>query len=731
MAGRFLGLFIVLRGKKNKGPGAAPAEQPEEPEQIQTLQDDAAVEHTQEQQSSRGRFHRTLKMFRKFLRVQRRETGTSAAEGPAEPDSGLTEFQAEPDVSLDSAEHSQDSDTIMKEDIANGDKAVTEDVAMTNANTGETEATANPDTTPTPTLIEELVPEYFRDPCFSSQEQLSRLGSGLEASQDFVPPQAVITGAPQPLRPAHCGGKGSWGSCSLEERSKFPPGVLQVPAIVRNIHQRLLSHDTVDARLKIDIVRLAEEHPVDVVLTLLRCAPTCDRAAAMMWRAIASSRLTMEKVLPTLVRVMEDWPLSKMCTSDGDNQDVFALAATLVIWVIVQVPLYHETRIHSFYPLFTALLFHVVITTQQMPPEEVENFWRACQEENRLPCRPNRFAVQAMKALLYRLQCDQEVMDMERKCGWDTLLTAHTQHYAVGLLAREMRHVLTSMCSHVAYRLLLVLSCEKPRWDLPFLAFLVEVLECLDLSKCAHTVLKIMSSCLHSKCRERRRLALRGLEVLSKDPLMARPIRSVSRRLLELLGDADGQVVSMSLSLLKKMLQKKHLMISSTSASKLAEALLPLFDRDNSHLQLLSISLFCKVMELVVEEGKKPLKRIVSQSLLPLFLHCHEENQRVAEASMKTLYCAAGFLEKRDLQRVLKTEQPLKIDECLLLEDRRQASERMQWALRFLDSPQESLREAAFRIIGVAARYLSRKREELQFHSQAISVPRKDTSLSH
>ncbi|XP_064275301.1 maestro heat-like repeat-containing protein family member 6 [Passer domesticus] len=438
----------------------------------------------------------------------------------------------------------------------------------------------------------------------------------------------------------------------------------------------------------------------------------------MMWRAIASSRLTMEKVLPTLVRVMEDWPLSKMCTSDGDNQDVFALAATLVIWVIVQVPLYHETRIHSFYPLFTALLFHVVITTQQMPPEEVENFWRACQEENRLPCRPNRFAVQAMKALLYRLQCDQEVMDMERKCGWDTLLTAHTQHYAVGLLAREMRHVLTSMCSHVAYRLLLVLSCEKPRWDLPFLAFLVEVLECLDLSKCAHTVLKIMSSCLHSKCRERRRLALRGLVVLSKDPSMARPIRSVSRRLLELLGDADGQVVSMSLSLLKKMLQKKHLMISSTSAPKLAEALLPLFDRDNSHLQLLSISLFCKVMELVVEEGKKPLKRIVSQSLLPLFLHCHEENQRVAEASMKTLYCAAGFLEKTDLQRVLKIEQPLKIDECLLLEDRRQASERMQWALRFLDSPQESLREAAFRIIGMAARYLSRKREELQFHSQ-------------
>nr|XP_054509091.1 uncharacterized protein LOC129133391 [Agelaius phoeniceus] len=174
-----------------------------------------------------------------------------------------------------------------------------------------------------------------------------------------------------------------------------------------------------------------------------------------------------------------------------------------------------------------------------------------------------------------------------------------------------------------------------------------------------------MSSCLQSKCRERCRLALGGLVVLSKDPSMAKPLRSVSRSLLKLLGDADGEVVSMSLSLFKKMLQKKHLLISSISAPKLAEALLPLFDNDNSQVQVLSIYLFRKMMELVVDEGKKPLKTIVNQSLLPLFLHCHEENQHVAEASRETLHCAAGFLEKTDLQRVMKTEQPLKIDECL------------------------------------------------------------------
>ena len=41
-----------------------------------------------------------------------------------------------------------------------------------------------------------------------------------------------------------------------------------------------------------------------------------------------------------------------------------------------------------------------------------------------------------MKALLHCLQYDHEVMAMEHKGGWDMLLCADTQHYAVGLLAR-------------------------------------------------------------------------------------------------------------------------------------------------------------------------------------------------------------------------------------------------------------------------------------------------------
>ncbi|XP_068856120.1 maestro heat-like repeat-containing protein family member 7 [Aphelocoma coerulescens] len=674
MAGRFRGLFKVFRGKK--GPAAAPAQQPEELEQFQPQQDDAALDRTQEQDRAHGHFRRrTAQMFRKFIRIRRGKTSTTATEGTAEPDSGLTELQAEPGVSTDSPECSEDSDSPMNDHTAKTlmDVAGTEDMAITNTDTRETQGIANPDTTPTPTGIHAPELDFFEESAVSPQQQ--------------------------------------------------------VPAMVRNIHQRLGFHVTVDARLPINLLRLAEEHPADVVLTLLRCAPSCDRAATMMWRLIGLSASTLEKVLPTLLCVMEDWPLHSMSTSDGDDTPVLALAATLALWVIVQVPRCHEAMNLYSSRIFVALLSHVVITTQQTP-EEVDHFWRACREEHGLPTNPNRFAVQAMKALLCQLRCDNEVVAVERKRGWDTLLCADTQHYAVGLLAREMRQILMPLCSRITLHLLRLLSREEPRWDLPFLAFLVEVLECLDLRECGDSVLEMMSRYLLSECRQRCRLALRGLVVLSKDPAMARRMGSLSQRLVELLDDADGEVVRMSLSVFMNVLENKDILVSSTTAPKLAEALLPLFANDNSHVQLLSIHLFSKVMELVVEEGKKPLKTIVNQSLYPLLIYGDDENWRVAKASRETLICAAKFLKRTDLEQLLKKDQRLKFAECLLAADRSRAAERLHQALPFVGSPQESLREAAARFMATARVLLRGQKEELQVLSEALQALRRDDSPS-
>ncbi|XP_064291559.1 uncharacterized protein LOC135309340 [Passer domesticus] len=380
MAGRFLSLFKVFREEKNKGPGAAPGKRLEEPKHFQPLQDDASLDRTQEKEAAHGCFGRTLKIFPKFMRIQRRKTSTPAAEGPAEPDSGLTRLQAEPDVGLDLAEFSEDSETSvtqicvkalvmsMTEDVAitdtdhgetqgiantdtstdsaqrsedckavmtprdegaKADEAVTEDVAITTANTRETQGIQNSDTS---TDLAEC-PE-------DSEAAMNPRDHGAKDDEAVTEDEAITTansGETQeipntdtmPTPPVIC----------TPTKNVFQESAVctreQVPAMVKNIHQSLMSHVTVDARLQSDIVRLAEEHPADVALTLLHCAPTCDRAAAMMWRAIGSSRPAMEKVLATLLCVMEDWPVHSTCTSDGDNKDVFALAVSFWNWPLL------------------------------------------------------------------------------------------------------------------------------------------------------------------------------------------------------------------------------------------------------------------------------------------------------------------------------------------------------------------------------------------------------------
>ncbi|XP_027489466.1 uncharacterized protein LOC113942559, partial [Corapipo altera] len=200
---------------------------------------------------------------------------------------------------------------------------------------------------------------------------------------------------------------------------------------------------------------------------------------------------------------------------------VYLLQATRVIWETLQMFQFPELLIEYSPCLLVALLFQVLISTEQTP-EEVVTFWRGCREQHNLPTQPNRFAVLTMKALLCHLECEEVVLSMERKRGWDTLLSADTRHNAVGLLAREMRRVSSPLCSRVTLHLLELLSREEPHLELLTMAFLVEVLDCLDMSDWGGSILQSLSRHLRSECPEMRRLALRGLLVLTQDPVMVR-----------------------------------------------------------------------------------------------------------------------------------------------------------------------------------------------------------------
>ncbi|XP_064568209.1 uncharacterized protein LOC135447224 [Zonotrichia leucophrys gambelii] len=184
-------------------------------------------------------------------------------------------------------------------------------------------------------------------------------------------------------------------------------------------------------------------------------------------------------------------------------------------------------------------------------------------------------------------------------------------------------------------------------------------------------------------------------------------------------------------------------------------------------------------MELVVEEGDNALTTVVSQSLLPLFLHWHHENLHVAEACGEALLGAARFLRRRDLEELLRQKQRMKFVESLrrsrarqaapptllpalgragrlgrcwaqgapgreaepalslpcrrspqLLQDESRAAEHLRWALPHLQSPQRPLREAAVRFIGVAGVLMMGQKEELQVLTEALRALREDESPS-
>ncbi|XP_068035338.1 maestro heat-like repeat-containing protein family member 7 [Anomalospiza imberbis] len=358
--------------------------------------------------------------------------------------------------------------------------------------------------------------------------------------------------------------------------------------MVRYIHQWLMANDSAEHRLNRTLLHLAEAQPNDAVMTLLRVAPSCDRAAMAMWKTIMSSPRTAKLAQRILLDVLGSWPKHSTCTSDGDKTGVFALAATVVMWKILQEPCVpHIVKVHSSRVL-VHLLFQVFYSTEETP-EEVDTFWKGCQEQHGLATSPNRFALRTLKSLLCLEQYKDVVMAMERRCGWDTLLCADTQHYAVGLLAREMSCISIRSCSRIFRYLLQLLSTQEPRWDLPALAFLVEVLEHLDLSEReADRVLQIFSRHLQSECRERRRLALKGLLKLTDNPSTTKTMWSLTESLVELLRDADGEIVKITVMVLSFIILDSDRWIGSPIALQLAEALVLLFDLARAQLSPLA-----------------------------------------------------------------------------------------------------------------------------------------------
>ncbi|XP_071880095.1 maestro heat-like repeat-containing protein family member 7 [Anas platyrhynchos] len=161
-------------------------------------------------------------------------------------------------------------------------------------------------------------------------------------------------------------------------------------------------------------------------------------------------------------------------------------------------------------------------------------------------------------------------------------------------------------------------------------------------------------------------LVLNGLCTVSESPEKARKIQVLLPDILEALQDTNTDVVLKALLVLKNVMAHVERWKASGLALQLAEKLLPLFDHASSQVREHSICLFQAVVEAVLQQRKKEMKRRVHRSFLPLYFHMRDQSESVAKASGKALAVAAEFLRRKELKRFVQTEQTWRIGECLV-----------------------------------------------------------------
>ncbi|KAM9580918.1 uncharacterized protein ACIB01_015097 isoform 2-T4 [Guaruba guarouba] len=145
---------------------------------------------------------------------------------------------------------------------------------------------------------------------------------------------------------------------------------------------------------------------------------------------------------------------------------------------------------------------------------------------------------------------------------------------------------------------------------------------------------------------------------------------------------------------------------ASSTALEMADKLLQLFDDDCSQVRELSICLFKDIIQMADRKDKRQMHMKARSSLVPLVLHMSDEIKSVAEASHEALCAAAKVLKWKRLSHHLQTLERWRTVECLLEQERSRAEEYMRQSLVYLQHPQVTVRMAAVRFIGLAARFL-------------------------
>ncbi|TRZ11594.1 hypothetical protein HGM15179_015519 [Zosterops borbonicus] len=248
--------------EEEEGPGAAPAVETEEVQQLQSPQEDAATDPTQEQDPSRGLFRRTAQV------------------------PGMMKYIHQWLLANESSEHK------LFRTLLDLTEAQPIDVVMTLLCVA-----------PSCDRYGTQLPTGLRAPHPITLYSLSQVslehnsgqhgrGAGAEPSSSRAP----SPGAPQGCPSLASAGLGSAlqplpqplsSGCALPDAATDPTQeqdpsrglfrrTAQVPGMMKYIHQWLLANESSEHKLFRTLLDLTEAQPIDVVMTLLCVAPSCD-----------------------------------------------------------------------------------------------------------------------------------------------------------------------------------------------------------------------------------------------------------------------------------------------------------------------------------------------------------------------------------------------------------------------------------------------------------------------
>uniref|UniRef100_A0A8C0WFF9 Protein MROH8 n=1 Tax=Castor canadensis TaxID=51338 RepID=A0A8C0WFF9_CASCN len=428
----------------------------------------------------------------------------------------------------------------------------------------------------------------------------------------------------------------------------------KVPEIIGVICARLsiISQPKVRQQI-INTVSLFISRPkyTDIVLSHLLCHPVpYDRHLAELWRTLEVELPSTTWILWRLLRKLQkchNVPIQK-------KMAYVAVAATDALYEVLVGNKLRAAMFRLFPQLLVTLLIQIHHSIGLTMSDVSIRSGLYAEKELSTEVTPLCFALQATKTLLLRTLCWQEFNIMEKNEGW-TLLEGDCHLQGVFLLANALLERNQLLAHKIMYLLVPLLNRGNDKHKLTSAGFFVELLQSPVARRLPRTYSTArLKDWLHHGNSHFRIVALRGLCNLLRHQKMREDIKSLLPSILDSLCETDERIVLLAIQILLQLVRT----MDFTTLSTMMKTLFSLFGDVRPDVHRFSMTLFGASIKYVKHTDKKGVENQVLDSLVPLLLYSQDENDAIAEESMRVLTICAQFL-KWKLPRDVYCKDPL------------------------------------------------------------------------